>query len=200
MQGLQTDGVSYYILTTPLSAGHEPASWPLAFHSRHRKNTNYWSCSFCGFGDSCKFLHERSEAKQGWELDRDWDVQTKGRKLEGRTVASVNRDKGPVADDDEEDDALLESIPFACVLCKKPYQNPIVTRCGHYFCESCALRRYRKNPSCSICGAGTGGVFNTAKRLTKLLERKREKARQRREKAIEQGEEVSDEEAEEEEE
>lgn len=73
------------------------------------------------------------------------------------------------------DEAELEKIPFACIICKESYKNPIVTKCGHYFCESCALRRYRKNPSCAACGAGTGGVFNVAKNLKKLLEKKKER-------------------------
>lgn len=136
--------------------------------------------------------------KQGWELDRDWEIGTKGKKLAGKTVSSRNRDlkNGEDDDDDDDDDALLESIPFACVICKKPYRNPIVTKCGHYFCESCALQRYRKNPSCMVCGAGTSGVFNVAKRLTRLLDKKRERARKRREKAIEEGEEPSEDEEE----
>ncbi|KAI9766040.1 MAG: RNA-splicing factor, partial [Candelina submexicana] len=106
-------------------------------------------------------------------------------------VASANR-SGKAGEDDDDDDALLENIPFACVICKKPYKNPIVTKCGHYFCEACALQRYRKNPSCAICGAGTGGVFNGAKNLRRLLDKKRERAKRRREKAIENGEEVSE--------
>ena len=97
------------------------------------------------------------------------------------------------AEDSEEEDAALEGIPFACIICKKPYTNPIVTKCGHYFCEACALQRYRRNPGCAACGAGTGGVFNGAKNLRKILDRKRERARKRREKAKEAGEEVSEE-------
>jgi RING finger protein 113A len=146
-------------------------------------------------GDSCKFLHAREDYKQGWELDRDWEIGTNGKKLSGRVV-SQRKGAGKTAedDDDDDDDELLDSIPFACIICRKPYQNPIITKCGHYFCESCALQRYRKNPSCAACGAGTGGVFNTAKKLNALLEKKREKARKEREKAIEEGEEVSEEE------
>ncbi len=87
----------------------------------------------------------------------------------------------------------MKGIPFACIICKKPYTNPIVTKCGHYFCEACALQRYRKHPSCAACGAGTGGVFNGAKNLKKILDRKRERGKRRREKALEAGEEVSEE-------
>ena len=81
----------------------------------------------------------------------------------------------------------MEGIPFACIICKKPYKDPIVTKCGHYFCEGCALGRYRKHPGCAACGAGTGGVFNGAKGLRRILERKRERGRRRRERRGEEG-------------
>lgn len=130
-------------------------------------------------------------------MDRDWEIGTNGKKLNGRVV-SQRKGAGKMAEDDEDDDddELLESIPFACIICKKPYQNPIITKCGHYFCESCALQRYRKNPNCAACGAGTGGVFNVAKKLNTLLDKKRERARKAREQAIAEGEEVSEEEEE----
>jgi RING finger protein 113A len=111
-------------------------------------------------------------------------------------VASADRSKAG-NDDDDEDDALLENIPFACIICKEAYKSPIVTRCGHYFCEPCALKRYRKDPTCAACGSGTNGVFNSGKRLQKMLEKKRERAAKRRQAAMDAGEEVSDEEEEE---
>lgn len=152
---------------------------------------DYKQTGFCGFGDSCKFLHAREDYKQGWQLDRDWETVTKGKKIGGQVVSHRKGD----AEESEDEDAILEGIPFACTICKEAYKNPIITQCGHYFCEKCALQKYRKTPSCAICGAGTGGVFNDAKNLKKLLEKKRERARRRREKAIEDGEEVSDVEA-----
>lgn len=154
---------------------------------------DYKKTGYCGFGDSCKFAHMREDYKHGWQLDKDWEVETKGKKVVGRTVASLEKRGQQAADDQDEDEEMLEKIPFACIICKESYKNPIVTKCGHYFCESCALQRYRKNPSCAACGAGTGGVFNTAKKLNRLLEKKRERARRRREQAIENGEEVEDE-------
>ncbi|KLJ08742.1 hypothetical protein EMPG_15824 [Blastomyces silverae] len=164
---------------------------------------DYKLTGYCGFGDGCKFLHAREDYKAGWELDRDWEIGTKGKKVVGRTVASraskagygagsANANASGGEDEDEDEDELLENIPFACVICKKPYKEPIITKCGHYFCEGCALQRYRKNPSCAACGAGTGGVFNTAKKLRRLLEKKRERIRRRKERAREEGEEVSD--------
>ena len=153
---------------------------------------DYKQTGFCGFGDSCKFLHAREDYKQGWQLDKDWETVTQGKKTVGKTISS--RTKTTDEDGSEDDDTVLEGIPFACIICKKPYTNPIITKCGHYFCEACALQRYRKTPSCAACGAGTGGVFNGAKNLKKLLDKKRERAKNKRDKAIENGEEVSDEE------
>ncbi|KAI0376932.1 hypothetical protein F5Y04DRAFT_265303 [Hypomontagnella monticulosa] len=157
---------------------------------------DYKQTGFCGFGDNCKFLHAREDYKQGWQLDREWENVTKGKKnLGGKVVASANR--GANGDDDSVDaaeEALLEKIPFACIICKGPYKEPIVTRCQHYFCLPCALQRYRKDPSCAACGAGTSGVFNTAKTLNKLLDKKKERQARKRQKAIEAGEEVPEEE------
>ena len=146
---------------------------------------DYKQTGFCGFGDSCKFLHAREDYKQGWQLDRDWEINTKGKAPPGgRTVASANRSHPDVAGltEEEEEDKLLATIPFKCIICKDDYKNPIVTKCGHYFCEACALKRYRKDPSCAACASGTGGVFNVAKKLNKLLERKREREEERTEK------------------
>jgi RING finger protein 113A len=144
------------------------------------------------FGDSCKFLRDRGDYKQGWQLDREWENVTKGKKnLGGTVVASANRNK---ADDEEDEEmAMLESIPFACFICKEAYKSPVITRCGHCFCESCALKRYTRDPTCAACGASTNGVFNSASKLQKLLERKRKRAAKKCWAAIEAVEEVSDE-------
>jgi RING finger protein 113A len=155
----------------------------------------------CGFGDNCKYAHTREDFKQGWQLDKEWESVTKGKKnLGGTVVASADRTATAGDEDaDEAEEAMLEKIPFACFICRESYKEPIVTRCGHYFCEPCALKRYRKDPTCAACGVGTGGVFNSAKRLKKLLEKKKARAAKRRQEAIEAGEEVSDQEVDEEE-
>ncbi|RGP63543.1 pre-mrna splicing factor cwc24 [Fusarium longipes] len=137
---------------------------------------DYKKTGHCGFGDSCIFLHDRTDVKQGWQLDKEWEEVTKGKKnLGGTIIASANRDKKEQAPEDEAEIAMLEKIPFACIICEGSYREPIVTRCGHYFCEPCALKRYRKDPTCASCGAGTNGVFNSAKKLKKLLEKKKER-------------------------
>lgn len=126
-------------------------------------------------------------------MDKEWEKVGPGAKKQNQGQKTSQR-QGGGDEEDEDEDRLLEGIPFACIICKEGYKDPIVTKCGHYFCEKCALQRYRRSPACAACGAGTGGVFNGAKGLRKLLERKRERARVRREKALENGEEVGSEE------
>lgn len=139
-----------------------------------------------------KFLHDRSDYKQGWQLDREWENITKGKTLKGTVVASANRSKGE--EENDEDESILEDIPFACFICKGPYRDPVVTKCGHYFCEACALERYRKDPSCAACGLGTSGLFSTAKRLKTLLDKKRKQAAKRGRRGSSAGEGISDDE------
>ncbi|TKA77708.1 hypothetical protein B0A49_02240 [Cryomyces minteri] len=153
---------------------------------------DYKQTGFCGFGDNCKFLHAREDYKQGWQLDKEWENVTKGKKVSGQTVASANRAANMGEDDiNEKEEKMLENIPFACIICKQPYKSPVVTKCGHYFCESCALKRYksgkRDEKGCAACGSDTHGVFNVAKNLKKLLEKKKERAEKRKEKAREEG-------------
>lgn len=146
---------------------------------------DYKQTGFCGFGDSCKFLHAREDYAAGWKLDREWE--TSGKSKQGGTVVSSADRKMNGGKDEEEviESALLENIPFVCLICKKPYKSPIVTKCTHYFCESCALKRYRKDPSCAACGAMTGGTFNAANNLRKLLDKKKKMEDKKKEEAKE---------------
>ena len=121
---------------------------------------DYKQTGFCGFGDTCKFLHDRGDFKQGWQLDKDWEDVGK------------NQKSGHGVKTDKANDESISDIPFKCIICKSDYKNPIITKCGHYFCESCAIQRYKKNPQCAQCGVGTGGLFSGAKKLKLLLEDK----------------------------
>jgi len=113
---------------------------------------DYKETGYCGFGDTCKFLHDRGTYLAGWQLDK---LAAQPKKQVGDAASS----------DDDSDD---EDVPFACLICRKPYTDPVVTRCGHYFCATCAIKRYAKTPKCLACGAATGGIFN---RADKILER-----------------------------
>lgn len=74
---------------------------------------DYKETGFCGYGDSCKFLHDRGDYLAGWQLDK------------------LGPEHGGVPADDDDDE---EEVPFACLICRKEFTEPIVTKCGHYFC------------------------------------------------------------------
>ncbi|XP_058709078.1 E3 ubiquitin-protein ligase RNF113A-like [Poecile atricapillus] len=121
---------------------------------------DYKETGFCGFGDSCKFLHDRSDYKHGWQLERE---------LDGGLYGGNDNDNYEVSSDEED-------VPFKCFICRGSFKNPVVTKCRHYFCESCAIRHYHKSQRCYICDKQTNGVFNAAKELMAKLEKhKREK-------------------------
>ncbi|XP_028843552.1 E3 ubiquitin-protein ligase RNF113A [Denticeps clupeoides] len=117
---------------------------------------DYKETGFCGFGDSCKFLHDRSDYKHGWQIERELD--------EGRYGA--NDEENYEISSDEED------LPFKCFICRESFKNPIITKCRHYFCEACALQHYRKSKRCYVCNVQTNGVFNPAKELMAKMQKR----------------------------
>ncbi|XP_043474512.1 E3 ubiquitin-protein ligase RNF113A [Leptopilina heterotoma] len=120
---------------------------------------DYKETGFCGFGDSCKFLHDRSDYKLGWQLERE-------------AAASGNKNDSDNDDDDGkyEIDSDEETLPFKCFICRNSFTRPVVTKCKHYFCEPCALEHYKKSKRCFICNVPTNGVFNPAKELMDRIE------------------------------
>lgn len=89
---------------------------------------DYKETGFCGFGDNCKFLHDRSDYKSGWQIDKELEEQK-------RNQAAVVADDHAFEIESEmagQDDGEL---PFACFICRQPFNRPVVTRCKHYFCE-----------------------------------------------------------------
>ena len=139
---------------------------------------DYKQTGFCGFGDSCKFLHAREDYKQGWQLDKEWEKAGKNSSTTTTTGAAKDADL-----DDEE--KMLATIPFKCIICKGDYKMPVITKCGHYFCEKCAMQRYmkgKKEKGCAQCGADTYGSFGVARKLKDLLEKKTRREKERKDK------------------
>ncbi|KAG8757875.1 RNA-splicing factor [Serendipita sp. 396] len=131
---------------------------------------DYKETGYCGFGDTCKFLHDRGTYLQGWQLDK---VSSKSNFITFATRAGL--EKRQETDSDDSDD---EDIPFACIICRNPYTDPVVTKCRHYFCQTCAIKRYAKNPRCAACGAPTNGIFNKADKIIARSKAKRAKEAQ----------------------
>merc|ERR1719326_2592971 len=38
---------------------------------------DYKETGYCGYGDSCKYLHDRSDYKQGYQLEAEWEAKQK---------------------------------------------------------------------------------------------------------------------------
>ncbi|CDO93364.1 unnamed protein product [Kluyveromyces dobzhanskii CBS 2104] len=113
---------------------------------------DYQKTGYCGYGDSCKFLHSRDDFAGGWKLNTDWKV----------------------ADDDSKEKQVLkelEEIPFRCLLCKDEYKSPVVTRCNHYFCSSCFMKQMKISTKCPVCKKDTEGVAKMATKLRSLLKK-----------------------------
>lgn len=118
---------------------------------------------YCGFGDTCKFLHDRSDFKSGWQLDKEWDSEQ--RKKRQRTDFLLKGSRASGQESNQSKSPEPGQPPKKCLICKKKWNsssNPVVTLCNHHFCEACALNHYTSTSKCFHCGLPTKGTFNIA--------------------------------------
>lgn len=65
--------------------------------------------------DSCKFLHDRSDYKLGWQLERE--------------AATGEYDNSGDEDDKKyEIDSDEDNLPFKCYICRNSFTDPVVTK------------------------------------------------------------------------
>lgn len=120
---------------------------------------DYNETGFCGFGDSCKFLHDRGDYKSGWELDLEWE-----KKQQCRMVAE-EKSINPEQTELNNNVAKKPQEPTECGLCQRPFNPPIMeTKCGHCFCETCALTHSRSSKKCATCGTNVDGQFKVVRK------------------------------------
>ncbi|MGH0167531.1 UNVERIFIED_CONTAM: hypothetical protein FKN15_054078 [Acipenser sinensis] len=91
--------------------------------------------------DSCKFLHDRSDYKHGWQIERELD--------EGRYGA--NDDENYEVSSDEED------LPFKCIICRESFKNPVITKLGQVWALFCS-GWVRFGLCCAQAGSGLGSA------------------------------------------
>ncbi|KAL5208873.1 hypothetical protein ABZP36_033308 [Zizania latifolia] len=128
---------------------------------------DYKETGYCGYGDSCKFMHDRGDYKSGWQLEKDWEEAEKARKR--RIAMGAGDGSDGEAGEEEDDDDDEEALPFACYICRQPFVDPVITKCKHYFCEHCALKHHSKNKKCFVCNKPTLGIFNAAQEIRKKM-------------------------------
>jgi RING finger protein 113A len=141
---------------------------------------DYKDTGFCGFGDTCIYLHDRGDTLSGWQIERAWeeDQKKKRRALEEEQMRAFAGGAGGGGGAAGASSALVaadDGLPFACYLCRGAFKDPVVTNCQHYFCQSCVLEHVRGgSDKCPVCGRDTHSVFNQP---TKLLAKMRRVAR-----------------------
>lgn len=141
---------------------------------------DYKDTGFCGFGDTCIYLHDRGDTLSGWQLEKEWEerkkreaaqkekemnkfIQSTTSKIETKSGSDEIKDGNPSINNDD-------GIPYACHICRGPFKDPVVTSCMHYFCERCIMETYKNNSTCPICNKDLQGVFNFP---TKLFSKKK---------------------------
>lgn len=107
---------------------------------------DYNETGFCGFGDSCIFLHDRTEHKSSYQLEQEWEAEQKRKQLEAENPEALVKETKTVAK------------PTECPVCFKAFVRPVKTKCAHYFCEGCVLRLQK----CPTCKAPLLGSFKPA--------------------------------------
>jgi RING finger protein 113A len=146
---------------------------------------DYKDTGFCGFGDTCIYLHDRGDTMSGWQLEKAWEEKQKSKRKqqEEQMERFMNGETGDNKDASGGGEGALsdDGLPFACFLSRKAFEDPIVTTCGHYFSQG-ALQDYfaqqnndeggggSKDQRCPICKRDTHGVMNQP---TKLIAKKR---------------------------
>lgn len=123
---------------------------------------DYQKTGYCGYGDSCKFLHIRDDFEGNWKVQKDWEIQSG--EEEKHDQEGGTKLLGGLKD--------IKDAESKCHICWKDYKSPVVTDCGHYFCSSCFAKRVREDPKCPICDADTHGVAKAATALRSYLKRK----------------------------
>ena len=148
---------------------------------------DYKDTGFCGFGDTCIYLHDRGDTLTGWQLEAQWEEEQKRKKEKQEQELGEFMDAGKNKNIDQSDVSTtsldtLDGLPFACHICREYFKDPIVTNCQHYFCQQCIMDHIRQattarggggdmgTTSCPICHKDTHNVFHQP---TKLLAKKR---------------------------
>ncbi len=88
------------------------------------------------------YLQTPTATTENFTAKQDWEEEQKRRQealTKGWATGEGDEDEEGGEGEEEDDD-----LPFACYICRLPWaeckSDPVVTKCKHYFCESCALK------------------------------------------------------------
>jgi RING finger protein 113A len=102
---------------------------------------DFLETGYCGFGDSCIFLHDRGDYKMSWELDADFEKQQQQNDVINYEVPELV------------DPSLTE-----CPICKRAHEKPrMLPECSHRFCQSCIVNALKTKLKCPLCKLPVSG-------------------------------------------
>jgi RING finger protein 113A len=140
---------------------------------------DYKDTGFCGFGDTCIYLHDRRDTLSGWQIEQQWEEEQRQKKEKQEKELAIFMDgfSKQAGGTTETITTDSDGLPFACFICRQPFVDPVVTNCQHYFCQGCIMDHVQtsrttvsKDHPCPICHKDTHNVFHKA---TKLLAKKK---------------------------
>ena len=86
------------------------------------------------YGDTCKFLHDRSDYKAGWQLDREWDEKQKAEKAKQMKMLKRAREgkdsESEAAEESSDEDGFC--LPVACQKLDQPGHLVFARLCGSW--------------------------------------------------------------------
>lgn len=112
---------------------------------------------YCGYGDTCKFIHSRDDYINDKKLVR------KHWKKSLEDEAKNHNDK------ELKDEIDTVSIADKCLLCDKQFetiddQKFVQLQCKHVFCKKCFLNSLKnENQNCKNCGTDSKGIMKPFK-------------------------------------
>ena len=121
---------------------------------------DFYETGYCGYGDNCKFIHDRSETKSSLVLEREWE---QSRRREAERSAAEERKAQDEAEAAEQARAEAERRATYCPVCSEAYgtaRKAMETKCGHWVCSRCAIGLKQ----CPVCAKPTSGVFKAVRR------------------------------------
>merc|ERR1711920_1075949 len=83
---------------------------------------DYKETGYCGFGDSCKFLHDRSDYKSGHVIEKEWEekqkaIEEKKRKKWEKKMLKRAAGEDEASTSEEEGSDGDEQLPLCCQAC-----------------------------------------------------------------------------------
>ncbi|KAG9152225.1 hypothetical protein Leryth_025025 [Lithospermum erythrorhizon] len=99
---------------------------------------DYKETGYCGYGDSCKFMHDRGDYKSGWQIEKEWEEAEKLRKRK-LALGMLEDDEEAAGEVDEDDD---DALPFAL------YGGYSLAACCY---ANTSIKTPCKNKKCFVC-------------------------------------------------